>query len=190
LTLHVHLVPYVPACEHAKRSVGCSDPDCWLITQTSTYCTAVARARRVGDRWLSDESRACACSKAETRAWLAGAFWAPDGSSQILSTSYDDSVRIWDGTKKWAQTGMAKHNNQTGRWTSPFRAIWTPSAEGVIMGDMSRKLAFCDTVSASWSFKMLASEFVTAIPSRMCCHHKLPVVAAGTGSGRVHLWTT
>lgn len=84
---------------------------------------------------------------------------------------------------------MAKHDNQTGRWTSPFRAIWTPSADGMLMGDMKRSLAVCDSITSSWDFSLLSSEFMTAIPSRMCCHHSLPVVAAGTGSGRVHIWT-
>jgi hypothetical protein len=31
-------------------------------------------------------------------------------------------------------------------------------------------------------------ELMTAIPSRNCVHPTLPVLAAGTGSGRIHIY--
>ena len=32
------------------------------------------------------------------------------------------------------------------------------------------------------------AELMTAIPSRVCAHPLLPVLAAATSSGRVHVW--
>jgi hypothetical protein len=34
----------------------------------------------------------------------------------------------------------------------------------------------------------MLSEFLTAIPSRFAAHPLLPVVAAATSSGRMHIW--
>lgn len=72
-----------------------------------------------------------------------GAAWAPDGSGRLLTTCYDDTLRIWDGLAfsgaaggaKGAGSGASKpkaalsvkHNCNTGRWIVPFRAIWVRS---------------------------------------------------------------
>lgn len=117
------------------------------------------------------------------------AFFAPDGSARMMSTSYDDSVRVWEERGgEWSLAASVAHNNQTGRWISPFRAVWTPDAAAGVIGDLKRAvLAF--ELPAGKQKHALQSEAMTAIPSRVACHAELPVVAAGTSSGRVHLWT-
>jgi len=117
-----------------------------------------------------------------------GAYFAPDGSRRVMSTSYDNSVRVWgEAAAEWSIEASIAHNNQTGRWISPFRAVWSPDAAGGFIGDMKRAVdAF--QLSHARSFRKLESELMTAIPSRVACHPALPVVAAGTSSGRVHLW--
>ncbi|MEW5305169.1 MAG: hypothetical protein WDW36_007730 [Sanguina aurantia] len=67
-----------------------------------------------------------------------GAFWAPDGSQRIMTTSFDDSVKIWADPKssattpfnpsRLAQALSVKHNNQTGRWIIPLKAVWATSS--------------------------------------------------------------
>ena len=52
-------------------------------------------------------------------------------AQRLLSTSYDDTIRIWsdpaaaaasDGSH-FAQALSLPHNNQTGRWITPFRCV-------------------------------------------------------------------
>ncbi|GLC55664.1 hypothetical protein PLESTB_001012300 [Pleodorina starrii] len=77
------------------------------------------------------------------------ASWAHDGSGRLLSTSYDDTIRIWsagagatgaaDGSR-FVQELSVPHNNQTGRWITPFRAVWNGPCDAVLVGNMRRGL--------------------------------------------------
>ena len=79
-----------------------------------------------------------------------------------------------------------KHDNQTGRWVLPFRAIFGPAGSGwVAVGSMKRGVDFfCAKTGAC--LHVCTSDFQTAIPARLCVGHG--IVAAATSSGRVHLW--
>ncbi|GIL58489.1 hypothetical protein Vafri_13620 [Volvox africanus] len=175
------------------------------------------------------------------------AYWAHDGSRRLLSTSFDDTLRIWtpsggggaggagdDDDGSFAPELSIPHNNQTGRWITPFRAVWSAACDAVLVGNMQRGLdVFRSTAprgqrdgggdgdvlrsshpihshkaEAKKSSKAaakagggdsggggpgqllrtLASEHMTAIPSRVACHPILPVVVAATSSGRCHVW--
>ena len=120
--------------------------------------------------------------------WRAGAYFHPLGKDELLSTSYDDTLRTWAGTgAAWEQQTSARHNHQTGRWISPFKAIWAPDGNTVLCGDMKRGV-FCLDPAAGKS-QLLTSELMTAISPRLACHPTMNVVAVGSGSGRLHLWT-
>ncbi|EFJ46944.1 hypothetical protein VOLCADRAFT_117976 [Volvox carteri f. nagariensis] len=78
----------------------------------------------------------------------------------LASTSSDGSICIWDVRKVshkplsvlhharschsayWAHDGSTvlsiPHNNQTGRWITPFRAVWNAACDAVLVGNMSR----------------------------------------------------
>jgi WD repeat-containing protein 76 len=118
----------------------------------------------------------------------AGAFFHPHGKHTLLTTSYDDSLRTWcQKESEWLQERHFKHNNQTGRWISPFKAIWSHDGNSVFCGDMKRGL--CCMNPSDGSSLLLESEHMTAISPRLACHMALPVLASGSGSGRVHFWT-
>eukprot|EP00798_Chlamydomonas_sp_ICE-L_P023956 gene23956-9528_t len=146
-----------------------------------------------------------------------GAFFAPDGSKRLLTTSYDDSVSVTNVPHEFgsaAGSGKApvqltpslkiKHNNQTGRWVIPFRAIWGPASDCALVGCMNRAVdvlsipnedADMDVALGARAHnkggtvtKLESRDLMTAIPSRMCCHPTRNVVAAATSSGRVHIW--
>lgn len=136
----------------------------------------------------------CACVRSTQRGRRnharvrAGAYFHPGGAAEVLTTSYDDTIRVWSNAGKgWAQAERIKHNNQTGRWISPFKAIWSADGGHVLCGDLKRGM-FCAPRGGGGS-ALLTSEFMTAIPPRLACHAALGVVAGATGSGRVHLWT-
>lgn len=81
-----------------------------------------------------------------------------------------------------------RHNNNTGRWVVPFRPAWSPGAESVLVGDMKRGVAVFDATTGAQQC-LMAAEPLTAIPSRLALHPGgLPVLAAATSSGRVHIW--
>lgn len=83
---------------------------------------------------------------------------------------------------------VIKHNNNTGRWVVPFRPVWSPAGDAVLTGDMKRGVALFDAASGAQKC-LLASDYLTAIPSRLALHPAgLPVMAAATSSGRVHIW--
>lgn len=115
-----------------------------------------------------------------------GAYFAPDGSQRIVSTSFDNTVRVWDARAGLAQLVRVKHNNNTGRYIMPFRAQWTPAADGFVVGSMQRCLDVFDASGALLS--SLGSEHMTAIPARACLHPGLPAMAGATASGRLHLF--
>ena len=115
------------------------------------------------------------------------AYFAPDGSRRIVSTSFDNTVRLWDGATDLSPVVSIPHNNKTGRWVLPFRAVWTSAGDGVLVGNMQRNVDVYSVATAKL-VKQLQSPFMTAIPSRSCVHPTLPIVAASTASGRVHVY--
>jgi hypothetical protein len=81
----------------------------------------------------------------------------------------------------------ANHDNRTGRWVLPFRAAWAPASDGLLVGAMGRSVDILDAASGAMVGR-LRSDAMTAIPARNAAHRELPAVAAGTASGRVHVF--
>jgi len=117
------------------------------------------------------------------------AYFCPDGSQRVLSTSFDNSIRIWDAKKAMEQVSYMKHDNQTGRWVLPLRAVWTTSGDACVVGSMKRTVDVIDAQTGSMACQ-LHSEYMTAIAARNCVHPLLPIVASATASGRIHVFRT
>lgn len=125
------------------------------------------------------------------------AYFAPDGSQRILTTSFDNSVRVWSTKKNELEQNLyIKHDNQTGRWVLPLRAVWNPVNSDIIIGNMKRYVDIYDGGTGKMK-KQLSSEWMTAIASRNCllnlgdsgsCKSLSPPMASATASGRVHIW--
>jgi WD repeat-containing protein 76 len=131
--------------------------------------------------------RAKPVATANHRQTCQAAYFAPDGSQCVVSTSFDNTVRCWDGKKKLEPILSIRHDNQTGRWVMPFRAVWAPEGDAVIVGNMHRFVDILDAKTGELTGQ-LSGEGMTAIPARNCVHPTLPVLAAGTASGRVHVY--
>ena len=117
------------------------------------------------------------------------AYWCPDGSGALLTTCYDDALRVWKPDENSAKPAVViKHNNQTGRWVLPFRAVWSAAGDGVFCGSMQRHVEIFDPTTGKSFAKYSSPEHMTAIASRLACHPTLNYVAAGTASGRVHVY--
>lgn len=114
------------------------------------------------------------------------AYFAPDGSQRLLTTCYDDCLRVFGPKGSQAEVRI-KHNNQTGRWLLPFRAAWTPDAAGIIVGSLRREVEiFCSASGDARS--RYSSELQTAVSSRHSVHPCTGSIAAATASGRVHIY--
>ena len=120
-----------------------------------------------------------------------GAEWAPDGSGSLLTTCYDDRLRVYarlaDNPNADAKPVSIKHNCHTGRWVVPFRATWTAASDGVLVGGMNRT---AEVYSAAGGARVasMSSEFMTAIPSRNAAHSSVHAIACATNSGRIHIY--
>ena len=81
------------------------------------------------------------------------------------------------------------HNNMTGRFVSPFRPIWTPAGDGFLVGSMNKAFEIFSIERKTKAERTVAfrHELLTATPARNAIHRFQPLVAACTGSGRVHI---
>ena len=167
----VHLEP------GAERTIATSCGD-------QTVCVWDVRKTGKGAKPLSRLQHSKSCQ---------AAYFSPDGKGSLLTTCYDDLLRVWrpkggaiDEDPKSAL--KIKHNNQTGRWVLPFRAVWTPGSDGAVVGSMKREVELFDTVKGTLAAKLSDAERMTAIASRFAVHPTRNIIAAGTASGRVHIY--
>mmetsp|Transcript_29306 Transcript_29306/g.113606 ORF Transcript_29306/g.113606 Transcript_29306/m.113606 type:complete len:138 (-) Transcript_29306:250-663(-) len=99
------------------------------------------------------------------------------------------------GTGNWKdKPRVYKHDNNTGRWITKFKAEWYPQEPGVfVCGSMKRPHGL-DVFDASTTEHSIAgklmSEYLSAIPARHAFHPEMDVLATGNASGRLCIWTT
>ncbi|CAL5874441.1 uncharacterized protein PFLUO_LOCUS8737 [Penicillium psychrofluorescens] len=127
-----------------------------------------------------------------------------NGAGQIATSSYDDTLKIYDlgakGISSWAPghtladdfrpDTVVKHNCQTGRWVTILRPQWQLNPQSRIqrfcIGNMNR---FVDIYSASGDqLAQLGGEGITAVPAVAVFHRSQNWVVGGTASGKVCLW--
>ncbi|XP_037486803.1 DNA damage-binding protein cmr1-like [Triticum dicoccoides] len=121
------------------------------------------------------------------------AYFSPSGS-MLATTSLDDTVRVFCGDD-FDRSHIIKHNNQTGRWISTFKAIWGWNDTDLFIGNMRRAIDIISvggddsSLSASNSAS-LESEHMTAIPCRFSAHpYKVGHLACASSGGKVFFWT-
>ncbi|KAI9725393.1 MAG: hypothetical protein M1828_003243 [Chrysothrix sp. TS-e1954] len=125
-----------------------------------------------------------------------------NAAGQIATSSYDDTVKIYDlpaaGTgispgkilKKFEPDRTIPHNNQTGRWVTILKPQWqmapAQGAQKFCIGNMNR---FVDIYAGSGEqIAQLSGEGITAVPAVAVFHESMDWVAAGTASGKLALW--
>lgn len=132
----------------------------------------------------------------ETGRAATSAFLHPRTSGLALVTSYDDTVRLVDSDGTLIST--FEHNNQTGRWITPFRAVWDPqsgASEGeysrFAVGNMGRALDLYTATTGHYSKSTFESALLTSQPAVNCFHPRNSgIIASGNASGRIILWTS
>ncbi|KAJ3362125.1 hypothetical protein GGF31_001809 [Allomyces arbusculus] len=122
------------------------------------------------------------------------AYFRPNDGNAIVSTSYDDRVRIWRDslTSLASPTFSAMHNNKTGKWVTTFRARWHPTVpDCVLVGNMKRHVDVMDAKTGKF-VAMLDHASISAVPAVVAVHPAVRhqgVVLAGNASGKCHVWT-
>ncbi|KAJ3520849.1 hypothetical protein NMY22_g12562 [Coprinellus aureogranulatus] len=128
------------------------------------------------------------------------AYWDPRGR-QILSTSYDDTLRLWDLNastldgdepfKKFQPFSRIKHNTQTGKWVSLLKAQWTRNPDVYpffTIGNMNHSL---DIYSCKGELIQRLSDprRISAVQAVTASHPNIiERIATGNASGRCVLW--
>ncbi|KAJ6051265.1 uncharacterized protein N7446_005897, partial [Penicillium canescens] len=128
-----------------------------------------------------------------------------NAAGQIATSSYDDTIKIYDvgarGLSSWKekhtlQDGdftpdtVVRHNCQTGRWVTILRPQWQQNPQSPIqrfcIGNMNR---FVDIYSSSGDqLAQLGGDGITAVPAVAVFHRSKNWVAGGTASGKLCLW--
>ncbi|CCL99333.1 uncharacterized protein FIBRA_01351 [Fibroporia radiculosa] len=131
---------------------------------------------------------------------VSSAYWDPRGRS-ILSTSYDDTLRLWDIDSSLMARDTpfpssrpfshVQHNCQTGRWLTVFKAQWSPNPDcypHFTVGNMEHSL---DIFSCKGDLvtRLADRKKITAVQAVTCSHPSiLERAASGNASGRCVLW--
>ena len=129
-----------------------------------------------------------------------------NAAGQIATSSYDDTVKIYDLPGTGDPSSMPKgkelsedvfkpqtvvpHNNQTGRWVTIFRPQWQarPQAgpQKLVIGNMNR---FVDVYAGTGEqLAQLGGDGITAVPAVASFHDSQDWIAGGTASGKLTLW--
>jgi len=129
------------------------------------------------------------------------AYWDPSGT-RIVSTSYDDRLRVWNlgswpsyknPTVRTSFTPNHKisHNSKSGKWVTVLKAQWSPNPDAAAhftVGNMGHTLDIYaynghEIASLSDSNKISAVQAVTASHPSI-----VERAASGNASGRCVLW--
>merc|ERR1711892_963855 len=126
---------------------------------------------------------------------LSSCLFSPITGNQVVTISTDDKLRLFNTTqtsKTIAPQCQIRHNNQTGRWLTPFRASWHPTREGMLVtGSMERPRQIEVWGTSSGSLDMVAklrADDLGSVCSLVEIHPSREVVVGGNSSGRVHVF--
>jgi len=111
--------------------------------------------------------------------------------NKVATLSWDDKLRLFDtSVMKGQMTGNAvKHNNNTGRWLTPFKGLWHPVHEDVYFsGSMAQPReieAWHATAKGMQKIHQFRGEDFGSISSVLAVHPTQDIIIGGNASGRV-----
>ncbi|XP_057968374.1 uncharacterized protein LOC131157922 [Malania oleifera] len=115
------------------------------------------------------------------------AYFSPSGRF-LATTSIGDEIGLLSGDS-FENFSLLKHDNQTGRWISSFRAIWGWDDSSLFIGNMKRGV---DVISSARgkAIMTLQSPHMSAIPCRFDAHPcQVGMLAGATSGGQLYVWT-
>ncbi|KAJ3129226.1 hypothetical protein HK098_002210 [Nowakowskiella sp. JEL0407] len=124
------------------------------------------------------------------------AVWSGDGKD-VVSTSYDNTVKIFRNIMEMeslrATVSIARNNN-TGRWVTPFRAIFSPVLQNhsaVFIANMRRPIDAYSASAGRLICQLYDDDQITAIPSVLAVKMdgQNMMLAGSNASGKSFIWT-
>ncbi|XP_049753631.1 WD repeat-containing protein 76 isoform X1 [Elephas maximus indicus] len=124
---------------------------------------------------------------------VASAYFSPITGNRLVTTCADNNLRIFDSSCVSSQLPLLttiRHNTNTGRWLTRFRAVWDPKQEDcIIVGSMAhprRVEIFHET--GKWLHSFLGGEYLTSVCSINAMHPTRYILAGGNSSGKIHVF--
>ncbi|XP_047323643.1 WD repeat-containing protein 76 [Impatiens glandulifera] len=115
------------------------------------------------------------------------AYFSPSGGS-LATISYDNKIGLSTGAT-FENITMISHYNHTGRWISPFRAIWSWDDSSLFVGNMRRGVDVISTEQKRTE-TTLQSPHLSAITCRFDIHpYHVGMLAGATSGGQIYIWT-
>ena len=110
-----------------------------MVSASTDQSVALWDVRKLekGKSGKSHQGTATPIAQAHHDLTCQSAFLCPDGSQRVVSTSFDRTIRVWDGKKDLAPIVKIKHDTNTGRWILPFRGVWGGRGDAVEIGRAS-----------------------------------------------------
>ncbi|XP_064013864.1 WD repeat-containing protein 76 isoform X2 [Pogoniulus pusillus] len=124
---------------------------------------------------------------------VASAYFSPVTGHRVVTVCADDKLRVYDTTSlssTVAALRTIKHNNNTGRWLTRFRAIWDPKQEKCfVVGSLvqpRRIEVFQDTGKLVHTF--CNPDCLASACSINVLHPSRNILVGGNSSGRLHVF--
>jgi len=126
---------------------------------------------------------------------VSSATFSPVTGNKVLTVCWDDKLRLFDTQKMSGELQAVgkptKHNNQTGRWLTPFKAHWHARHDDLVLtGSMARprEIEAWRAGTALERIHSFQGEELGSICSIVATHPSRDIVVGGNSSGRVHVF--
>ncbi|KAG0278375.1 hypothetical protein BGZ95_004162 [Linnemannia exigua] len=130
----------------------------------------------------------------EHRLSVTSAMWSPDGES-IASTSYDDNVRIFNNFEpslpdftEIPEPVRIPHNNQSGRWVTMLRAVWSHQFNWFSIGNMNKSVDIYSRGTGDLMANLNDRRILTTVPAVNAWHPSRVLLASGMANGKMVIW--
>ena len=184
---------------HEKKvfSVDFSPTRPWLLATGSLDRTvALWDVRACGEKLAAGgKGKLKPLSVLEHGLSVTAARFSADGG-RMLTTCNDNLLRVFeDGTGGgWAKPAgepicAVKHNNNTGRYLTPFQAEWLPRSNDVfVCGSLGQPRGLDVLRCDGAHMDRMEHDNISAVLSLVACHPTLPVLVAENASGKCFVW--
>ncbi|XP_015413002.1 PREDICTED: WD repeat-containing protein 76 [Myotis davidii] len=160
---------------------------------TKTYSSRYRDVHIYDARHLNPKGSQPLVSLSEHTKSIASAYFSPLTGHRVVTTCADCKLRIFDSSCISSQIPLLttiRHNTNTGRWLTRFRAVWDPKQEDcIIVGSMAypRQVEiFHETGKRVHSF--LGGECLVSVCSINAMHPTRYILAGGNSSGKIHVF--
>ncbi|XP_071500195.1 WD repeat-containing protein 76-like [Diadema antillarum] len=162
----------------------------YFVTASTDATAALWDIRNLKEKGLNKPVATMPHSKS-----VSSAFFSPITGSKILTTSFDDKISIFEteSAKEGKLTGAKRvlwqsHNNHTGRWLSPFKAMWHPRREDMyVVGSMCQPRRIEVFTTKGKLLHNFSHEFLASVCSLNAFHPTRDMIVGGNSSGKLHV---